>query len=262
MTKGDTLPRMNLTFLGTSNAVPRADRGQTCIHLEADGLGHILDCGDGASTKLLLNPSLDWGTFRAILVTHLHPDHAAGLFIFLHLLHMKAIENSEWSICRGELFHLCLPESEGSQRIVDSLPAFHIGPERLAFDLAIDFYQTGRPFEAGALTVEPWPTSHADEAHGFTISAEGKRVVFSGDLGDPEEITEPARGADLVITEAAHFHPRELVAALTETGAKHIVVTHMHDVLMDRPDRAEELFAPFAENGMLTFAHDGLVVQI
>jgi ribonuclease BN (tRNA processing enzyme) len=254
---------VEITFLGTGNAIPRRGRGQTCLYVEADGLGHVLDCGDAAPTKLLLHPDLDWSRLRALVVTHLHPDHAAGLFVFLHLLHMLAKEHPDWLICRGEEFRLCLPQCEGSRCIADCLSAFHIGPDDLAFTLACDFYRTGEPFAAGALTVDPWPTSHADEAHGITIEHEGKRVVFSGDLGEASEITEPARGADMVITECAHFHPTELVTALKDSGTRHVVITHMHDRLLDRFEELEDsLFDSLRDECALTFARDGLVLTL
>ena len=253
---------MRVVFFGTSSATPVQGRSQTCLYVEAGGLGHLVDCGDGASTKLLLDPAGDWSMLRALMVTHLHADHAVGMFTLLHQLHMQAQEHPEWAIRGREQFVLCLPGCEGSETLVSCLAAFHTPPGDLDFNLAIEYYRTHRPFSAGAVTVTPWPTTHCEEAHGFTIAAEGHRIVVSGDLGAPDELTQHARHADLVITECSHFHPKELVNALRGTNARHVIVTHLHERIAERLAEAEGFFAPLRKHGALTLAHDGLVVEL
>lgn len=175
---------MKVKFYGTSNANPRLGRGQTCIYVEADGFGHVLDCGDGATTKLWLDETLDWSRLRALLVSHLHPDHAAGMFFLLHLLHERAKGNPAWDIHSFDAFRLCVPLGRGSKKLTGCLGALHVGRETLSYNLNYEYYAPGQPFSAGALTVTPFPTSHCEDAHSFALEAEGKRLVFSGDLGE------------------------------------------------------------------------------
>ena len=253
---------MRITFVGTSNANPRSDRGQSCLLLEEGGAYHLLDCGDGAPTKLFLDSDVDWSRFRSLLTTHLHPDHAAGSFVFLHLLYMQAKENPEWSLCREGEFTWHLPPGEGSRKVAACMGPFHMAPEKFPFPFRVDFYETARSFTAGRVKVTPWPTGHCEESHGFTVEGAEKKIVFTGDLGSPADLVEPARGADMVITECAHFHPEELVDALFKTEARHFVITHMHDRLAEKPEQAAAFFRPLEKAGMVTLAHDGLVLDV
>jgi len=253
---------MRITFFGTSNANPGPSRGQTCLLLEEAGLYHLLDCGDGAPSRLFLDRRVDWSRFRCLLTTHLHPDHAAGSFIFLHLLYMRSRENPHWSLCREGEFTWHLPPGEGSRKVAACMGPFHMAPEKFPFPFHVDFYETGRSFITGGVKVTPWPTGHCEESHGFTLEGSGKKVVFTGDLGSPADVAETARGADMVITECAHFHPDELVEVLIETEARHFVITHMHDRLAENPEQAAEFFRPLEKVGEVTLAHDGLVLGV
>jgi len=253
---------MRITLVGTSDAHPHPERKQTCLYIEAGGLGHVVDCGDGTATQLYLNESIDWGSLRALLLTHLHPDHAAGAPILLHLLYLRAKENPQWSLCTEGMFSWHLPDCEGSRRLAGSLSAYHLGPQKFPFAFDIHFYKSRKAFPAGTLTVTPFPTSHCEEAHGFSIEYGGKRIVVSGDLGDPSEIVEPATDADLVIVECAHFHPRELAGALVKAGPRRVIVTHMHQLLVQHLEEAGPYFSPLWEEGLIEFAHDGMTVQL
>ena len=253
---------MKIKFVGTSNANPRPDRGQTCIHVEANGLGLVLDCGDGAATKLWLDGGIDWSRLRALCITHLHPDHSSGAFALLHLLHQRAKENPSWRTHDHEAFKLCLPDGKGAHRFTQVLGALHVDREMLAYNLVYEYYRAGTIFTAGGLKVTAYPTSHCEDAHSLCLEAEGKRVIFSGDLAEPAEIAAHARGADLLICECAHFHPRQLVPELAAMRAAHYVLTHLHDDLLADLEAAETLFLPLAEAGKVTLARDGLELEL
>lgn len=68
----------HLTFLGTSNAVPTAERSHPSIWLEWGPERILVDCGEGTQRQLKkadLNPC----KLTKILLTHLHGDHVLGL---------------------------------------------------------------------------------------------------------------------------------------------------------------------------------------
>lgn len=253
---------MKIKFLGTSNANPRPDRAQTCIYVECEGKGHVVDCGDGAATQLWLDPAIDWGCLRALLISHFHADHVGGAFCFLHLLKGLAKENPAWPIHREEDFRFCLPTGKPGRKVTGVLPALHLDRETLSYNMNYEFYTPGIPFQAGALEVTPMPTSHCEEAHGFTLKGGGRTVVYSGDLGEPQDITEHPEGADLVICECAHFHPKELVPELLSLKAGHYVITHLHDRLMDNPEKTRAYFEPLQDKAKLTLATDGLAIEL
>jgi ribonuclease Z len=69
---------LNITFLGTSDAVPSAERNHTSILLTYEGENILVDCGEGTQRqfrKARLNPC----KITRILITHWHADHVLGL---------------------------------------------------------------------------------------------------------------------------------------------------------------------------------------
>jgi len=69
---------IKLTFLGTSDAVPSAERNHTAILLTYQGENILVDCGEGTQRqfrKIGLNPC----KITRILLTHKHADHSIGL---------------------------------------------------------------------------------------------------------------------------------------------------------------------------------------
>jgi ribonuclease Z len=69
---------IKITFLGTSDAVPSAERNHTSILLNYKDENILIDCGEGTQRqfrKAKLNPC----KITKILITHWHGDHILGL---------------------------------------------------------------------------------------------------------------------------------------------------------------------------------------
>jgi len=76
---------IKITFLGTSDAVPTAERNHTSILLEYKDENILIDCGEGTQRqirKAKLNPC----KINRILITHWHGDHVLGLSGLLQTL--------------------------------------------------------------------------------------------------------------------------------------------------------------------------------
>ncbi len=70
--------KIKLTFLGTSSAIPSANRNHTAILLNYGGENILIDCGEGTQRqfrKAKLNPC----KVNKILITHWHGDHVLGI---------------------------------------------------------------------------------------------------------------------------------------------------------------------------------------
>ena len=69
---------VKITFLGTSDSIPSAERNPTSILLTYGGENILLDCGEGTQRqmrKAKINPC----KVTRILITHWHGDHVLGL---------------------------------------------------------------------------------------------------------------------------------------------------------------------------------------
>ena len=79
---------IKLTFLGTSDAVPSAERNHTAILLTYEGENILIDCGEGTQRQfrmLGLNPC----KITRILLTHKHADHSIGLIGLLKTMEIS-----------------------------------------------------------------------------------------------------------------------------------------------------------------------------
>lgn len=69
---------MEITFLGTSHAIPTAEKNQTAVLLTYNNENILIDCGEGTQRQFKiakLNPC----KITRVLITHWHGDHVLGL---------------------------------------------------------------------------------------------------------------------------------------------------------------------------------------
>lgn len=69
---------IKITFLGTADQIPSAERNHSAILLTYDGENILVDCGEGTQRqfrKAKLNPC----KITRILITHWHGDHVLGI---------------------------------------------------------------------------------------------------------------------------------------------------------------------------------------
>lgn len=69
---------MEITFLGTSSALPTKNRSHPAITLKAFGEIILLDCGEGTQRQMTL-AGISPMKINHIFITHLHGDHFLGL---------------------------------------------------------------------------------------------------------------------------------------------------------------------------------------
>ncbi|UPV73885.1 ribonuclease Z [Halorussus limi] len=68
---------MDVTFLGTSGAIPTTERNPSAILLRREGERFLFDVGEGTQRQMMrFSTGFD---IDAILLTHLHGDHVLGL---------------------------------------------------------------------------------------------------------------------------------------------------------------------------------------
>ena len=71
-----------LLILGSSNAVSSSGHANTHLAIVTSGCKLLVDCGDNPLVRLE-EAGLEPNTITDIILTHFHPDHVAGLPLFL-----------------------------------------------------------------------------------------------------------------------------------------------------------------------------------
>ena len=69
---------MEITFLGTSEAVPIASRSQLAMLLKHKDENILVDCGEGTQRQFKI-AKLNLQKITRILITHWHGDHVLGI---------------------------------------------------------------------------------------------------------------------------------------------------------------------------------------
>ena len=70
---------MKLTFIGTSDGVPRPDRYCTCMMLEVGGSTYLIDAG-APVCDIFPRMGKSLTDIRAVFITHIHGDHAENVY--------------------------------------------------------------------------------------------------------------------------------------------------------------------------------------
>ncbi|MCR9143274.1 MAG: ribonuclease Z [bacterium] len=263
-----------VTVIGSGNAFNTDGRAHACYLVESDGGSNsdettsvLLDCG-ATSLYRLQQEGVDLNGIDAVLLTHFHGDHFAGLpFILLEMS----------LVCgRKRPLHIFGPPGVAAacQAIVDlCYPGF-----RFAFDIEYavldarspenaQTQQHGRPQSFQNFTIIPYPIEHRPESTGYRLVAKGAAnsdggsFAFSGDALFDQQLIALVDGVDLALVEltmqeqwdppVAHLALDEVRARGRELKAKRLVYTHITD------DLARQVVA----EGLGEVASDGLTLN-
>ena len=190
------MPEKNLTLtvIGSAASWTREPgRASSCYLLQLDGQGLVLDLGQGAFSELAARRDPDG--LRAILVSHLHPDHGIDLIPLRHYL--------RYGCEPPGLVELHAPS--GLRDRFDTLA----GERDFLADLP------GEPLAPGTLELPPFAVTvaavtHAEPSFAFRVAplvrADAAGLVYSGDCGRADDVVALIRAGDTLLSEA-YFGP-------------------------------------------------------
>jgi ribonuclease BN (tRNA processing enzyme) len=228
---------VKLTVVGCCGSGPGPDSPASCYLVEHDGFRLVIDLGNGSFGAL--QRFVDPASVDAVFLSHLHADHCLDVapFVVWHRYSGRA---------RKSLVPLYAP----------------VGAERrlaLAYDVdgdgltdVFDFVPVGPgSFRVGPFDVELARAAHPVEAYAVRLTAGGRSLVYTGDTGPSERVVELARGADVLLAEAAHpdnapeqppglhLTGRQAAQHAAAAGVDRLLLTHIPAWV----DRIGQLFA-------------------
>ena len=250
------MARVTVKFIGSGDAFGSGGRSNTCLLLErtderdSSVFRALIDCG-ASSMPALRRFEIDIAGLDAVLLSHLHGDHYAGVPFLL----LDARFNSP----RRTPLTVAGPAGVEA-RVLETLELMFPGSrEKTTAAVATDFreWTLREPMAVGPLSVVAIPVVHPSGAPAcaLRIGLDDRVFAFSGDTEWTPALIEAANGADLFVCEcytwdrAVPFHlsHQMLMAKQPALGARRMVLTHMGaDMLAHRQESPFEC----AEDGL------------
>lgn len=243
---------LDITLLGCGGTMPLPGRHLSALTLLYNGHRLLIDCGEGTQVAMR-RAGTGFKNLDAILLTHLHADHTAGL---------PGLLLTAGNAGRTEPVRLYGPA--GVEELAKAVRA--IAPE---IPFPVETAEVSAPFELFGLRVEPFAALHTVPCFGYSLTlpragrfrrekAEalgvpvplwhrlqtGETVEINGRTVRPEEVLGPARrglktvyctdsrpvpalseaaaGADLLVLEGMYYDPADGENAAEK---RHMLVT-------------------------------------
>jgi ribonuclease BN (tRNA processing enzyme) len=229
--------RLRVTVLGCGTAVPDPATPAAGYLVEWETTAILLDIGQGVVRRL--ERTFDPRGLAGIVVGHMHADH------FLDLAGLRYL--FPWADRADLRLPVHLPPG-GRPRLDALADAISERPGFFEAAYEIDEYEPDLPLTIGPLVLRFARARHYVPAWGVSVEApDGARVVYTGDTGPSEAMVEFARGADLLLVEAAlrraddddpergHLTVEEAVDLASRSEARAALLVHY------APDRRAQL---------------------
>jgi metallo-beta-lactamase family protein len=217
--------RMKITFLGAADTVTGSK------HLvEAGGARVLLDCGLFQGFKLLRErnwaaPAVAPASIDAVVLSHAHLDHSGWLPAltkhgFKGPVYASAATRDLAEVLLLDSAHLQEEDARranrgGWSRHAPALPLYGVADAKRAIARVVAV-PAGRSVKVGDVQVGFTPVGHLLGANALSLRAQGRTLVFSGDLGRSDDLLMPApqriAHADVLLIESTYgnrIHPNE-----------------------------------------------------
>jgi ribonuclease Z len=198
--------------VGTSSAVPTAERGLPANLVKFDGDHILFDCGEGTQLELM-EEKLGIMKLDRVFISHWHADHFSGLLGLIQTLEMEGRE-------RPLYIHGPPRTEEFTERILDT------GYFSRSYDIYVEHMTAGEVLEQEEYTVEAIGVDHSVTAFGYALRErpqrkankdkmqelglesspkigrlmDGETIDWDGDRIDPDQVVEEVPGRKFVYT--------------------------------------------------------------
>ncbi len=249
---------MKFHFLGTcSGTEPMPGTHHSSFVLEIKDSLYWFEAGENCVHKAC-EMGLNVMNTVALFVSHGHIDHIGGMANLLSCFNKRNRQYGE-TLSRDNTLRLHFPDKPALLDAIKTVASMGI-PHRFRFTLEEKTITDGILFEDENLRVTALHNTHLKEtgetgwhAFSFLLEGEGKRIVFSGDVGKPEELLPlMPSGCDLLIMETGHHKVADVVSFAKNKGAKKLLFTHHGREILDHRAEMDTLCAKASEeNGFI-----------
>jgi ribonuclease BN (tRNA processing enzyme) len=252
---------MRLTTLGTGTVALVPQRVCAGHFVEAGSVRLLLDCGSGVAHRLA-EQRIAWRDITHVAFTHFHLDHTSDFATLVFAW--------KYGDLPGRSAPLVVIGPAGTvallARLADTFGEWLRDP---GFSITVREIVSGEVVDLGdSVLLGATKVPHTDESVAYSISRNGRRIVYTGDTGYDPMLGEWARGTDVLLCECSlptafaipqHLTPEQCGALAAAALPKHLVLTHFYPPV-EQVDICAAVAALYA--GPVTLANDGDTFEI
>ena len=249
---------------------PMPGRHHTAWILQCGKKLYQFDAGEGcAYTAHIMG--LDLTRLHAVFISHPHIDHNGGL---PHLIAVRNKMASKWKL---KLAVRPLPIYTPMPSQVAALQDFWTAAalNRYDYSQGKNFIpkkvMDGKVFDDGTIRVEAIHNKHcgipADgiwRAFSYRITVDGKKIAYSGDIRNLEEMAPFLKDCDLLLMENGHHKPWKIAEQIRNNPAwkirKLMFLHHGRSVLNEPEETAEKTRKAWGKPA--GFAYDKMILEL
>ena len=215
---------MKMVTLGTSHGDFTYCRFNSSTLFIIGGRYYLFDCGSPAA-GLMTRKGYENTRISAIFNTHMHIDHIGGLPAMILAITKYPVPNRHTDIYLAE---------NRVAELYSYMHALHMEehPDIITFHTTAE----GKIFDDGVLRVTAVPTDHIPRRAGtppitfaYLLKAEGKRILYTGDLRADFADFPQHINADVCVCEATHYQPETAHPVLMAKHYDRLIFNHVHN---------------------------------
>jgi ribonuclease BN (tRNA processing enzyme) len=223
--------KSEIRFIGSGSGRVSLKRYHSSILISAGNYSLLVDAGDGIS-KALLSADISFNKIDGILLTHLHPDHYAGITSLIVQMKMNK---------RGNNLTIFLHKSL-KDFISGLIYHSYLFSAKLKFNILFILLEDNQTVTVSkGFSFTPRQNTHLEEYKEFINTEElsfsclsflfninDTNIFYSGDIGGRDDLYlfKDSR-IDLMISEITHVALEDIYEALTSLNAKKLYLTHV-----------------------------------
>jgi ribonuclease BN (tRNA processing enzyme) len=254
-----------LVVVGCSSGMPSGLKSNSAFLFRTEWGVFLVDCGEGTSASMR-RLRIDFDRLQTVFITHAHPDHCAGLPLLIQMMYLAG---------RKKPLDIYMPKELMTPMRV-FMDGTYIFKEKMGFKFNFIPLKPNPAFRKGKLSLSIYPSRHLYgytkliKTHGyknrmqsyiFSLNLKGKKIVYSGDLANFDDVESLIDDADLLIIEGMHIDLKSLWSGVVQKRVKRVMLTHLPDLPLSRLERIK---SQAERHGVkkLILAEDGLRIRI
>lgn len=251
---------MKIKFLGTGSGKTSLNRYHSSLLISSSNYNLLVDCGDGIS-KVILTQNIDFNSIDSVLISHFHSDHFSGLPSLITQMKLSSRKNE-----LGIFVH-----SSEKDFLEDFIFHSYIFKARMNFKLSIIPFNEEKEIKLSKdFSFYSKLNSHLDKYRkynqknklgfaslSFLFKDDENSCIYSGDVGNENDLYLFDQKVDLFITETSHIKFENVLDLLGKLDPAKIILTHIGD---DFEKSLSDSFLSLPENlkSFIISAYDGL----